>query len=299
MSAVLDSNAVLAACAQTGTDGGFDPKTLAYLQSVGARRRIVFLAFAPKAAGTFFRQAAIYAIGGDLFRLPHAQGGRDGVPYLPTLLALYLDDKLPEIVTHIHMQAFASNRHLMAAFGIRPVIMLRNLPDMLTSFWDMLEVDPVARAEGLNCVVPSDFLDLSQAQKADFMVDIIAPWYASYYASWRSFVCAAPAQVCVLRYREFRRDAAACLKSALTHCGFTVSDATCKEALERAWSERSSFRFNKGTEGRGKTYFSEKHLAEIARKLSHYPQLGAWMAELMGPDFSGASHDASAIRGAA
>ena len=298
MSAVLDSNAILAAFAQTGTDGGFDANTLAYLKSVGARRRMVFLAFAPKAAGTFFRQAAIYAIGGDLFRLPHAQGGRDGVPYLPTLLALYLDEKLPEIVTHIHMQAFASNRHVMSAFGIRPVIMLRNLPDMLTSFWDMLEVDAVARAEGLNCVVPSDFVDLSRTRKAEFMVDIIAPWYASYFASWRSFLYASPAQVCVLRYGEFRRDATASLKSALTHSGFAVSDATCKEALDRAWSERSSFRFNKGTEGRAKTYFSENHLAQIARQLSHYPQLDAWMADLMGPEFCGAAR-AVAIKGAA
>src|SRR6185312_2641525 len=144
-----DSNAIRAVFAQPGSDGAFTGETLAYLRDAGARRRILFLAFAPKAAGTFFRQAATYAIGGDVFRMAHALGGRDGTPYLPNLLACYLDPDLPNIVAHIHMQAFAANRHLLSALGIRPVIMLRNVADMLASFWDMLEADPVARAEGL------------------------------------------------------------------------------------------------------------------------------------------------------
>ena len=56
-------------------------------------------------------------------------------------------------------------------------------------------------------------------------------------------------------------------------------------AIERCRrGERDAFRFNKGTEGRGKSYFSAHHRAEIARKLSHYAQLEAWMPDLMGSD---------------
>src|SRR5665213_4207643 len=164
MSAVLDSNALQAVFAQPTPDGAFEGDILAYLRSVGARRPILFLAFAPKAAGTFFRQAAAYAIGGDVFRMAHAQGGRDGTPYLPNLLACYLDKDLPHLIAHIHMQAFTANRHLLSALGIRPVIMLRNIPDMLTSFWDMLDTDEAARKDGLNCVVPEDFTSFSDAQ---------------------------------------------------------------------------------------------------------------------------------------
>jgi hypothetical protein len=281
MSALIDNNAIQAVFAQPAPDGAFEGDLLKYLRSVGARRSILFLAFAPKVAGTFFRQSAMHAITGDLYRTSHAQGGRDGVPYLPNLLACYLDKDLREIVVHIHMQAFAANRNLMSAFGIRPVIMLRNIADVLASFWDMLESDPVARAQCLNCVVPDGFVELSRARKADFIVDIIAPWYASYFASWKSFVDEAPKQVCVLRYGDFCQAPAKSIHAALAHAGFAVSSDVCADAVERVWLERDKFRYNKGAEGRGKSYFSPAQLAEISRKLSHYPQLDAWMPDLM------------------
>ena len=281
MQAVLESSAIQAVFAQPASDGSFDADTRNYLASLGAKRKFLFLAFAPKAAGTFFRQAAMGAIGGELFRMSHAQGGRDGVPCLPNFLACYLGQDLPQIVVHIHMQAFPANRHLLSAFGIRPVIMLRNIPDMLASFWDMLEEDAVARAEGLNCIVPADFTGLSAAQKADFMVDMVAPWYASYFASWKNFVDEAPKEVCVLRYRHFRRDPAESLHAAITHAGFVVSRAVCTASLESVWAAKDNFRYNKGTEGRGKAYLSSRHIEEIARKLSYYPQLKPWMGELM------------------
>ena len=282
MPAVIDGNAIQAVFAQPSPDGAFEGAPLAYLRSLGARRSILFLAFAPKVAGTFFRQVAMHVIRGELFRVSHAQGGRDGMPYLPNLLAYYLDQDLPEMVVHIHMQAFTANRHLLSAFGIRPVIMLRNLADTLASFLDMLESDPVARAQCLNCVVPNDFVELSRAQKADFMVDIIAPWYASYFASWKNFVDEAPDDICVLRYQDFCRDPAASIHMALAHAGFSVVRNACTAAVERVWPERNNFRYNKGREGRGKSYFSAGQISEIARRLSHYPQLEAWMPDLMG-----------------
>ena len=187
------------------------------------------------------------------------------------------------------MQAFAANRNLLSAFGIRPVIMLRNLPDTLASFWDMLESDPVARAQGLNCVVPDNFLELSHAQKAEFVVDIIAPWYASYFASWKSFADEAPDQVCVLTYRNFCQDPASAFHAAFAHAGFAVSRDACAEAVERVWPDRNAFRYNKGMGGRGKSYFSAGQITEISRQLSHYPQLHAWMSELAPAELNGST----------
>jgi len=282
MPAVIDSDALQAVFVQPSPNGAYEGNTLAYLSKVGANRPVLFLAFAPKAAGTFFRQAAMHTINGGLIRVAHAQGGRDGTPYLPNLLACYLDEELAPVIVHIHMQAFAANRNLLKAFGIRPVIMLRSVPDMLASFWDMLNTDPVARAEGLNCIVPDNFVELSRTQKADFMVDAIAPWYASYFASWKTFFDEMPKQICVLRYRDFCQKPAESLHTAITHAGFVVTRFKCETALTQIWSERTAYRYNKGTEGRGATYFSPHHLAEISRKLSHYPHLDSWMSDLMG-----------------
>jgi hypothetical protein len=282
MAAILDNNAIYAAFAHPLPDGAFEPPVREYLRAVGTRRPILLLAFAPKSAGTYFRQAAIYAVNGQLVRLCHAQGGRDGTPYLPNILANCLDDTAPAPVTHLHMQALMSNRHLVEAVGLKPVIMIRNIADMLASFLDMLEADPLARAEGLNCHIPENFGDMTRAEKLDFIIDVIAPWYASYFATWKRFSDDAPRTVCVLHYRDLCRDQAETLNKALSHAGFSVTRQTCSRSVTRAWEERQSHRYNKGVAGRGQSYFTPAHLERLQRLVSYYPELRPWRADLLG-----------------
>ncbi len=282
MSAIIDSNAVGAIFARPLTDGSFEAPVQEYLRSVGALRPMLLLAFAPKSAGTYFRQAAIQAVGGELVRMCHAQAGRDGTLYLPNVLARCLDNETPHTITHIHMQALTGNRKFIEAFGLKPVIMIRDLADMLASLLDMFETDPVARAEGVNCQIPSNFLELPRDVKLDFMIDVIAPWYASYFATWKSFVDDAPRTVCVLHYRDFCRNPGETLHKAITHSGFVTTREKCLRSLEEVWRAKEDYRFNKGVSGRGRRYFSSAHFARLHRLLSYYPQLERWVPDLLG-----------------
>jgi len=301
MSAIIDSSAIHAIFATPFPEGSFEGPTLQYLREVGARRNILLLAFAPKAAGTFFREAAVKTLNGQLIRLAHAQGGRDGTLYLPYVLRICLDSEAPETVAHVHMQAFESNRHLINALGLKPVIMIRNIADMLASFLDMLETDPVARAEGLNCQVPANFTELDRARKLDFMIDVIAPWYASYFATWKDFADADPDTVCVLQYRDFCRAPVDALWTALAHAGFVVSHAECEAALGEIWEAREIHRYNKGVAGRGNRYFTPAHFARLRALTAYYPQLESWLPDLLGeregdPEASPAGADHNSAR---
>src|SRR5512146_1567477 len=113
--------------------------------------------------------------------------------------------------------------------------MLLSIQDVLTSNWDMLAESREARAEGLNCVIPDAFPDFSDAQKADFMIDMIAPWYVSYFATWFAWQRDDPGEVCVLRYADFKSDPAAILETALNHAGIPRTRAQCQHALDNAW----------------------------------------------------------------
>jgi hypothetical protein len=278
----IDENTVRAVFALPETDGSFTGTVARYLAQAGARRPILLLAFAPKSAGTYFREAAIRALDGQLVRLVHAQGGRDGALYLPSVLFNLLDRDASPPVGHVHMQALEANVNFIDALGMKPVIMLRDLADMLASFLDMLERDPAARAEGLNCQIPDGFPQMAREKQLDFMVDVIAPWYASYYATWKCFAEDAPETVCVLTYGEFRRAPADTLYAALAHAGFDVTRARCAEALDAVWPQRRSFRFNRGETGRGRIYFSPAQMEKLNRLLSYYPQLEDWMPALLG-----------------
>jgi len=278
----LNDESLAAILAQPHPDGGFDRTVQEHLRQLGERRPAVVLAFPPKAAGTYLRAAIIYAVKGQLVRTVHALGGRDATPYLPTFVDYFLGGVTPStLVTHVHMQALTANISFLETFGLRPIVMLRNIPDMLASYWDMLETDPAALEIGLNCLIPEDFGDMSRQTKADFLVDVLGPWYASFYATWIRYREREPSRVCLLKYRQLCDEPVESLTRALSHVGLPCSQGDCRLALDRAWAQRAKLRFNKGEEGRASSYFSTAHIDRLARMLGAYRQLVPYLDELL------------------
>lgn len=263
-------------------DGSFEPEHAAYLQGLGRRRQSVMLAFAPKAAGTFLRAAAIGAVDGQLARVVHAQGGRDGTPYLPTYVRYFLGGFPHDIlVTHLHMQAFPANRAFIEALDLKPVIMLRSVPDMLLSYIDMLDTEGVSPAHWINAAIPVRFVDWDFSRRADFMIDVIVPWYASYFATWLDYHRQAPKRVCVLRFDDLVEDPASVLEVLLAHSRIVRPYKACELATNTAWQERNENRFNKGEQGRGITMLSTAQKRRIERLLFETYDLEEWSAELL------------------
>lgn len=276
-----------AAFAPPNCDGSFEPDFAAYLKDLGATRATVVLAFAPKAAGTFLRSACVTAARGALVRTVHAQGGRDASFYLPTFL-LYYAAGFPSrpLVTHVHMQALPANRHFMDTLGLRPVIMIRAIPDMLASYADMLDRDPHSPDNWLNFRVPPHYADLPGEAKGDFLIDMAGPWYASYFATWMEYAAEAPERVLALDYDDFIADPVMTLEAVLAHSGMKQPRQTCQAALDAVWEERGEHRFNKGVSGRGRTRFTKEQRARLERQLDFYPNLAGLKSKLIPPSAS-------------
>lgn len=280
----FDRNVAEAAFTLPRNDGCFAPDIADYLRELGESRPSVVLAFAPKAAGTYLRSAAIVATGGQLVRTVHAQGGRDASFYLPTFL-LYYTAGIPArpLVTHVHMQALPANQHFITTLDLKPVLMMRAIPDMLASYLDMLEDDPLSPDNWLNIEVPANYKALDDRAKADFMIDAMAPWYVSYFSTWLAFTRADPDRVLWLDYDDFHADPANTLQSLLSHSGFARSRHECETALAAVWDERASFRFNQGISGRGRRRFTSTQIARLKRLLAYYPELEPWADRLIPP----------------
>jgi hypothetical protein len=274
MSITFDLEAAHAAFAMPHCDGSFDVEFEHYLRELGETRLSVVLAFAPKAAGTYLRSAAIVATGGQLVRTVHAQGGRDASFYLPAFLAYYTGGfPARTLVTHVHMQALPANRHFIEALDLKPVIMLRAIPDMLASYWDMLEIDHLSPDNWLNLRVPAEFIAMSAEAKGDFMIEMFGPWFVSYFATWLDYAAAAPRRVLMLDYDDFRCDPVTALERLLAHSGMPCSREACQVALDAVWEERADFRFNQGVSGRGRARFTPEQIAKLERQLAFYPNL--------------------------
>jgi hypothetical protein len=254
-------------------DGGFDPDIAQYLGELGQARPSVVLAFPPKAAGTYLRSAAISAIGGQLVRTVHAQGGRDATFYLPTFI-LYYTRGIPArpLVTHVHMQALVANRRFIEALDLRPVVMIRPLADMLASYLDELEDQPLHPNKWLNIKVPSGYSGFSAQRKGDFVIEMIAPWYVSFFSTWWDYA-KTDARVLFLDYDDFRAAPAANLEKVLKHSRVPCSQQQCQAALDEVWEERSSFRYNKGISGRGQARFTWKQMDRLRQMTCYYADL--------------------------
>ena len=280
----LDERLADAAFSSPHCDGHFPPEFAEYLNDLGGLRPSIVLAFAPKAAGTFLRSAAIAAVGGAFVRTVHAQGGRDASFYLPTFLLYYAaGHPARPLVTHVHMQALPANRHFMDALDLKPVIMIRTIPDMLASYADMLEADPHSPDNWLNIRLPPNYAALSSETKNDFLIDMVGPWYASYFATWLEYAQACPGRVCILDYDRFIAEPAAALETLLAHCGLARPRDVCQAALDAVWENRADFRFNKGVSGRGLTRFTRQQIARLERQLDFYPNLAAIRGRLIPP----------------
>jgi Sulfotransferase domain len=283
MNSFLQSHLANAAFSPPNCDGSFDPEFEDYLHILAATRPSIVLAFAPKAAGTYLRSAAIAAVHGQLVRTVHAQGGRDASFYLPTFLMYYAGNfPARTLVTHVHMQALPANQHFIEALDLKPVIMLRSIPDMLASYLDMLEADPLSADNWLNMRVPENYPVLDDAAKADFIIDMMAPWYASYFSTWMDYA-KEDRRVLVLNYDEFRADPVTTLMQLVDHSGLPRSLEQCRLALEATWTERSDLRFNKGVSGRGHTRFTAAQLDRLERQIDFYPNLAELKARLIPP----------------
>ncbi len=279
----FESQATDAVFTPLAGDGVFDPDIAKYLGELGEARPCVVLAFPPKAAGTFLRSAAISALGGQLVRTVQAQGGRDASFYLPTFI-LYYTRGIPArpLVTHVHMQALAANRHFIEALDLKPVVMIRALPDMLASYLEELEDQPLRPDKWLNIKVPGGYPGFSDERKGDFIIEMMVPWYVSFFSTWLDYA-GTDGRVLFLNYDDFRAEPAATLETVLAHSRLPRSREACQAALDEVWRERAAFRYNRGVSGRGRARFTPAQLDRLRRMIDYYTDLAPLVDRLIPP----------------
>lgn len=262
-------------------DGAFDGLLGDLAAELGHRRPLVLIAFAPRTAGTFLRTAAIEAIDGQLMRFVHAEGGRDASLYLPWLVAYFSGALTADTaVTHVHMQAATANRNFMDAFDLHPCVMRRSIPDSLRSLLAMMEDDP-GMPIGFSFLMPPGFAALTQAERADALIDLMGPWYAQYYASWKAYADETPGRVLITDYVDFCDDPAGVLELILAHARDPRPFTTCDRAIAAVWQEREKFRCNRERPHHTAPAFTPAQRERLARFVSYYPTLEAWRGVLL------------------
>lgn len=227
----------------------------------------LLIACMPKSGSTFLANALSELTGYPYAYLAYAYERSEQSLYLPKLI----DNYDVGTVTHLHLRATDSAIDLMRMFSIRPVILVRNIFDIVVSIRDHLF------NEGYE--FPTFFCDeainrLDEQSQFDFIIEHGIPWYFNFYVSWHQAVAGKRTDGLWLKYEEVVGDWPKALRMVADFYRLDKNDDQIDLALKQtsAKSKRKT-RLNKGVAGRSLTALTDRQRDRIIRMARFYPDV--------------------------
>ena len=222
--------------------------------------RHIFIACLPKSASTFLKNLLLKLTGyRELFAV-YAAGQTEHEIYLPTLREFaHLDT-----VTQQHCRASDANIHLMQAFGIRPVVLVRNIFDSVMSLLDFYNNGAFKTS-----YFRADWPKLEEEKKIDLLIEHVIPWYFQFVASWDQAEREKRVELRWLSYEELIANKCSTVLKLLEFYGLGASRGNVEKIISEVESDGRKNRFNKGVMGRGRSVLSDQQ-KECLRKLARY-----------------------------
>jgi len=224
--------------------------------------RHIFIACVPKTASTFLKNLLESLTGyRDLFTV-YAAGQTEHEIYLPTLREYAQIDT----VTQQHCRASDANIHLMQAFGIRPVVLVRNIFDSVMSLLDFYN-----KGAFKTSYYRADWLALDEEMKIDLLIENVIPWYFQFVASWELAEKQNRLEMHWLTYEELIADKPSTVLKVLEFYGLGAARRGVEERIREIESEERKNRFNKGIAGRGQSGLNDRQKEQIRRATRYFP----------------------------
>ncbi len=223
----------------------------------------IFIACSPKSGSTFLKNLLVNITGfKDLFSVYAGLQNEHDLD-LPQMVKFGNVDT----VTQQHSRASEANVQMMQAFGIRPVILVRNIYDSLMSLVDFY-------SQGFTFSTffnKEEFLSFSQDKKLDLLIEFAIPWYFQFVASWQRAESEGRLEMVWLTYEEMIADKVAAAAKIFTYHGMAVAPDVIAERIRIIEGDSDRNRFNKGVAGRGKAGISDRHKERIRQLGEYFP----------------------------
>jgi len=234
-------------------------------QALGWRGRFLFVACMPKSGSTFVCRALQTLTGYPARELSYAYERTEQDLYLPKVV----DAARKGCVVQQHVQATGANLEIMQKFAIRPVILVRNLFDVVVSIRDYLFVEGFEKFPSLYATDALAAMPLERQH--DFLITFAMPWYFDFYVSWFDATRDKRVESLWLSYDDLRSDWAAGISQILDHYGIERSESEIAETIDFLQGQPSSIRFNRGVSGRGTAALTPEQKQRLLDMAAMYP----------------------------
>lgn len=163
-------------------------------------------------------------------------------------------------VAQHHVKYSAATAGLMTRHDLRPVVLVRNLFDVVMSLHDHIKnTSPLMSMAH----VTEDMRSWPQEELCRFVADMILPWYVSFFQSWQG--CP---QAMMLSYEQMMQEKAVTLSRVAEFSGYSCTSEEIDAALRA--TPKGGTRKNKGVAGRGAALpeAAKDHIRALVR---YYP----------------------------
>jgi hypothetical protein len=150
-------------------------------------------------------------------------------------------------VAQLHIRYSEVTAGYIAEFGLKPVVLVRNIFDVTVSLVDFMRVAPMNPV----VVIPRDFAGWDDEQAATFITSMYLPWYFNFFLTWQS--CA---EKTLVTYEQLVADPAGTVTGVCDSLGLGVDAGDVARAVA-APALAGKTRLNKGITGRGETLSEE------------------------------------------
>ena len=182
-------------------------------------------------------------------------------------------------ISHCHSQPYSNVVQIIDNFNIKPIVLYRNLPDVIASRKDMLVKDKGAK-DFLPQEAISNFLNSSEDDQLQVTIDLFADQYINFYQSWvEQKERLSPL---FIRYEDVVEDKNKVVQQVAYKLGETVSSETVEEVSNNI-NSLGGINFNKGIKYRGENLLKNHHLEVLSKK--------AKMFNCKDEEFLGLSHN--------
>lgn len=225
--------------------------------------RHLFVACAPKSGSTFLKHLLLDTTKfADMFSVYSAIQNEHELD-LPQLLKFAARNT----VTQQHCRASEANIHLMQAFGIRPVVLVRNIFDTAMSLRDFYDGGFVYST----FFEREHYMALTPEEKIDLLIEYALPWHFQFLASWQRAARAKRLEALFLTYEELIADPPAALARVLGFYGMQARAEDLQGIVAARSGDRRSNRFNQGVAGRGERGLTDGQKTRIAALTRFFP----------------------------
>lgn len=248
--------------------GGLFPERKIQLKAVDDATQLILIAAAPRSGSTFLSNVLQQVTGLERYRLSSAYSTNEHDLYLP---ALCIRNGVGA-VSQMHTKGTFHNAKLAKTFGIKPIILVRSIYDIVVSLRDDLRLKEQMENFGTGQDGYS-FVWLDQDTKAlddetliDLVIDLAVPWYVNFYVSWYRLCEQNAVNAKWVCYEDMMADKEGTVKDILDFLNFPLNGPIDDTVLERKY-----FTYNKAEADRGAKALTDDQKSRIKRLFSYYP----------------------------